>query len=123
MRAASWPEGQESVRSEYCPMSAAVRFTGWILLFFSFAILGWELYLLADTGKLVFASWGEFWFSLHPSSLNLYQAVVERYISSELWDRVLAPMLLWDAFMVFAVPGVVLASLPRVIQIFTKEEH
>ena len=42
--------------------------------------------------------------------------------STELWDKVLAPMLLWDAFMVFAVPGVVLASLPRVIQIFTRQD-
>jgi hypothetical protein len=104
-------------------MSAAVRFVGWTLLCVSFAILGRELYLLADTGKLVLSSWGELWFSLHPSSLNLYQAVVERYLSVELWDKVLAPMLLWDAFMVFAVPGVVLAALPRVIQIFTRRDR
>jgi len=103
-------------------MSLMVRFVGWTLLCLSLAILGRELYQLADTGKLVLSSWGELWFSLHPSSLNLYQAVVERYISTELWDQVLAPMLLWDAFMVFAVPGVVLAALPRVIQIFTRRD-
>jgi hypothetical protein len=99
-----------------------VRFVGWTLICLSFAILGWELYQLADTGKFMLSSWGELWFSAHPSSLNLYQAVVERYISTELWDQFLAPMLQWDAFMVFAVPGVVLASLPRVIQIFTRRD-
>ena len=98
-------------------MSLAVRVLGWSLLLAAFAIMGRELYLLADTGKMKLLSWGEFWYSLHPASLNLYQAVVERYVSQAFWDNVLAPMLLWDAFLVFAVPGAVLVALPRVIRI------
>jgi hypothetical protein len=101
-------------------MSFLVRLVGWTLVCLALAILGRELYLLARTGELVLSSLGQLWFALHPSSLNLYQAVVERYLSVELWDKVLAPMLLWDAFMAFAVPGAVLAALPRVIRIVTR---
>jgi hypothetical protein len=101
-------------------MSFVVRLVGWALICVALAIVGRELYLLAETGKLELSSWGQLWYALHPSSLNLYQAVVERYLSVELWDQVLAPMLLLDAFMVFAVPGVVLAALPRVVRIFTR---
>ena len=103
-------------------MSLAIRSLGWLLLLAAFAILGRELYVLADTGELKLSSWGELWYSLDPASLNLYQAVVERYISPELWDQVLAPMLLWDAFMVFAVPGAVLAALPRIVQIISRRD-
>ena len=98
-------------------MSVAVRVLGWSLLLMAVAILGRELYLLAATGKMKLLSWGEFWYSLHPASLNLYQAVVERYVSQQFWDGVLAPLLLLDAFLVFAVPGAVLVALPRVIRI------
>jgi hypothetical protein len=98
-------------------MSLAVRGLGWLLLLAAFAIMGRELYLLADTGKMKLLSWGDFWYSLHPASLNLYQAVVERYVSPTLWDKVLAPMLLWDAFTVFAVPGAALVALPRLVRI------
>ena len=42
--------------------------------------------------------------------------MVERYVSQAFWDSVLAPMLLLDAFLVFAVPGAVLVALPRVIR-------
>ncbi len=98
-------------------MSVAVRFLGWLLLLAAVGIMGRELYLLAHTGKMKLLSWGEFWYSLHPASLNLYQAVVERYISQQFWDNVLAPLLLFDAFLVFAVPGAVLVALPRVIRI------
>ena len=103
-------------------MSVAVRTLGWLLLLAAFAIMGRELYLLATSGKMKLLSWGEFWYSLHPASLNLYQAVVERYVSQQFWDSVLAPLLLWDAFLVFAVPGAVLVALPRVIRIILPKD-
>lgn len=36
-------------------------------------------------------SLGEVWFSLSPGTLNLSQAVIQRYISPELWD----PGVIW----------------------------
>lgn len=37
------------------------------------------------------ASLGEVWFAVHSGSLNLSQAVVQRYISPDLWD----PTIIW----------------------------
>jgi len=37
------------------------------------------------------ASLGELWFAIHPGSLNLSQAVIQRYLSPELWD----PTIIW----------------------------
>ncbi|WP_422364501.1 hypothetical protein [Pyruvatibacter mobilis] len=37
------------------------------------------------------ASLGQVWFALSPETLNLSQAVIQRYISPELWD----PGIIW----------------------------
>ena len=37
------------------------------------------------------ASLGQLWFSLSPETLNLSQAVIQRYVSPELWD----PGIIW----------------------------
>ena len=95
-------------------MSFALRTTGVLFVILAAAAMCWELYILADTGHFQLSSWGELWFRLHAPSLNLYQAGVERHVSAVLWDRVLAPLLLWPAVLVFLIPGVLLIWLPRV---------
>ena len=97
-----------------------LRFIGWILIFVALAALGIALWDLAMTGSFTFATWGELWYRINPGSLNLYQAVVERYLSPELWDKVLAPLLLEEAFFVFALPGLFLASLGGIIHLFRR---
>ena len=46
--------------------------------------------------------------------------VVERYVSSALWDQVLAPLLLYKAVFVFAIPGLFAAALPGLIGILNR---
>jgi hypothetical protein len=41
----------------------------------------------------LFHSAGEAWFSLSPTSLNLMQAVTQRYVSPELWDPTIISVL------------------------------
>ncbi len=94
-------------------MSFALRIIGVLFVIMAAAALAWELYILVDTGHFKLSSWGELWFRLHAPSLNLYQAVVERYVSTSLWDMVLAPLLLLPAVLVFLIPGVLLIWLPR----------
>ena len=52
--------------------------------------LGGLVHGLAQDG---FITLGELWFRLNRFSLNLAQAVIERYIVTEFWDFVLAPLL------------------------------
>ena len=40
---------------------------------------------------------GELWFELSPGTLNLSQAVVQRYVSPYLWDPVIQTLLTWPA--------------------------
>jgi len=95
-------------------MSFALRFIGVLFVILAAIAMAWELYVLVETGQFKLSSWGELWFRLHAPSLNLYQAGVERHVSAALWDKVLAPLLLWPATLVLLIPGVLLVWLPRV---------
>ena len=46
---------------------------------------------------------GNLWHSKAPESLNLTQAVTQRYIHPSVWSYVLLPILLTPAFAVFSV--------------------
>jgi len=50
---------------------------------------------------------GEWWFSLHPDSLQLLQPAVERHLSPALWDPGIQTLLEWP----LAIEGLVLGSL------------
>ena len=49
--------------------------------------------------------------SFSRSSLNLVQAVVQRYISPFLWDPIIVTILLWWAFAVLMVLGLLILAL------------
>ena len=51
---------------------------------------------------------GQLWYRLDVSSLNLMQAVVQRYIHPLLWDPVIVGVLVQPAFVVFSLPGALL---------------
>ena len=51
---------------------------------------------------------GQLWFRLDVGSLNLVQAVIQRYVYPPLWDGVIVPILLVPAFLLFALPGAAL---------------
>ncbi len=74
------------------------------------AVAGWALALSGPAGLLGHPL-GELWFRLNPGSLNLIQAVVERYIWPPLWDPAIASVLQLPAIFCFAVPALVLLGL------------
>ena len=88
-----------------------LRLIGGILLVAGLAALGLDLWQGSQTGAFHLSAAGELWFRLHPGSLNLSQAVVQRYLLPELWDPVILTVLLWPAALVLAVPGLVLLAL------------
>lgn len=62
---------------------------------------------------------GELWHRLHTPSLNLTQAITERYISPALWSAVMLPILLAPVWVValckagfFALLALILHRLP-----------
>ena len=68
---------------------------------------------LSGAGTLGFNSLGDLWGRLNAASLNLVQAMVQRYLFPALWDPVLVTFLLLPAWLVFGVPGLLLTLSGR----------
>ncbi|MXU65443.1 hypothetical protein [Oceanomicrobium pacificus] len=86
------------------------------LLFFALALVrttfDWQA-TVSQGDAFRFSDIGETWFALHPSSLQMFQPAVERYISVWLWESVLQPVLLWPLAPVLAVLGLIFWWLAR----------
>src|ERR1700740_3493373 len=87
------------------------RLIGWIFFLAGSAVLA-----RAGFGWIGPKHWapiplGQLWFALDHSSLNLVQAVVQRYIHPFLWDPIIVTVLLWWAFAVLMVLGLVILAL------------
>jgi len=68
------------------------------------ALDGWRLY---DTGLYKPATLGATWAAVDIASLNLSQAVVQRYVSAWLWDPAIQTVLAAPAWLVLAIIGVI----------------
>ena len=66
------------------------------------AALGSDIWQAAAEGAWRPRALGQVWFSVDSGSLNLFQAVVQRYLHPWLWDPAFVQLLLWPAW---AVPG------------------
>ena len=60
------------------------------------------------TRQIVFAPLGKLWYEIDAGSLNLVQAVIERYIHPFLWQNVVSVILQWSATITFGAIGIVL---------------
>ena len=84
------------------------RVIGWIILLAGGAVLVRDLLVWIDTKHWAPVALGQLWYQLNRSSLNLVQAVVQRYIHPFLWDPIIVSALLCWAFAVLMVLGVLL---------------
>ena len=70
----------------------------------------------AGTDGLRLTALGEWWFWLHPNSLQLLQPAIERHVSPALWDPGVQTLLEWPlSAELFALAGLcfVLAAIRR----------
>jgi hypothetical protein len=89
------------------------RVIGWIVLLAGGAVLVRDLLVWIDTKHWAPIALGQLWYQLNRSSLNLIQAVTQRYIHPFLWDPIIVSILLSWAFAVLMVFGVLLVVLFR----------
>ena len=87
------------------------RLIGWIVFLAGLAVLARDVFVWIDTKHWAPIAVGQLWFDLDRSSLNLAQAVVQRYIHPFLWDPIIVTVLLWWAFAVLVVLGVLILAL------------
>ena len=89
------------------------RVIGWIVLLAGAAVLVRDGLVWVDTKHWAPIALGQLWYQLNRSSLNLVQAVVQRYIHPFLWDPIIVSVLLSWAFAVLMILGVLLLVLFR----------
>jgi ABC-type Fe3+ transport system permease subunit len=89
------------------------RVIGWIFLLAGAAVLVRDGLVWIDTKHWAPIALGQLWYQLNRSSLNLTQAVVQRYIHPFLWDSIIVSILLSWAFAVLMLLGALLLVLFR----------
>jgi hypothetical protein len=87
------------------------RAVGGVLVLLGLYALGADVFRSAANGAVNLKPLGQVWYETHPASLNLAQALVQRYLFPELWDRVIFPVLDWPAWVLPLAFGGLLAFL------------
>ena len=86
-------------------------YVGLVLLGLALTAFIYDLVIASNNGGYRAIAAGELWFRLHPTSLNLAQAVIQRYVWPGLWDPVIITILQWPAWSILGAPGAILAIL------------
>jgi hypothetical protein len=89
------------------------RLLGWVFLILGYVVLGRDVIGWVDTHRFEPIVLGQLWYDLDRGSLNLAQAIIQRYIAPALWDPVITTVLLCWAWPVFAGIGLILIVLMR----------
>lgn len=84
---------------------------GWALAAIALITLAYELSAYAETGRYRVIPLGELWFNVHVASLNLIQAVVQRYLHPFLWDPIITTALQWPAWSLLGAPAALLVAV------------
>jgi hypothetical protein len=84
---------------------------GWALAAVSLITLACELNAYSETGAYRAIPLGELWFNVHVASLNLIQAVVQRYLHPFLWDPIITTVLQWPAWSLLGAPAAMLVAI------------
>ena len=87
------------------------RLIGWIIFLAGLSVLVRDVMVWIDTAHWAPIALGQLWFDISPSSLNLIQAVVQRYIHPFLWDPIIVSVLLCWASAVFIALGLLILVL------------
>lgn len=74
-------------------------------------IAGYELATHRGADPYAPLTAGQLWFDLHVGSLNVVQAVVQRYVHPGLWDPVITFLLRWPLWSLLGGAGVALVML------------
>lgn len=90
-----------------------LRFIGLLLLALAFIFVIYDGMKSIADGGLFLTKFGQLWIDIHAGSLQAFQATVQRYTGTELWQTVAVPILGQPVAAVFGVLGVVLILLGR----------
>jgi hypothetical protein len=89
------------------------RAVGLIVFLAGLSVLIRDVIAWFDTKIWAPLALGQLWYELDRSSLNLVQAMIQRYVSPLLWDRIIVHILLCWAFAVLIGLGAVILLVSR----------
>ena len=87
------------------------RLIGWIIFLAGVSVLVRDALVWIDAKRWAPMALGQLWYDLNRSSLNLVQAVVQRYLHPFLWDPIIVSILLCWAFAVLMVIGLAILAV------------
>ena len=90
-----------------------LRLVGVVLLLAGLGLLVRDLWGLVRGSGFQPEALGQLWYALDPGSLNLLQAVTQRYVFAALWDNGVVWLLLQPAFAVALVLGALIVLATR----------
>ncbi len=94
-------------------MRAALRALGYVFAGLAAVFLTRDIVDLINGGSFEPLTFGFVWHTLGPTSLQLAEAAISRYLHPFLWHPVVVTLLLWPAFVVFAIPAALLFLFSR----------
>ena len=89
------------------------RIVGWLFLALAVVAAGAEAVASLQAGEGLPMEMGQVWYNLDPGSINLMQAVTQRYLHPAIWDPGVIEVLLWPAWFVALIPASLLLLLCR----------
>ena len=89
------------------------RFLAWLFIALGVGVFAYDVWVFLNSGAVRLTALGQLWYWIHPGSLNLVQAVVERYVHPFLWDPININVLLVPAAVLFLAIGILFALLFR----------
>ena len=87
------------------------RIIGWIFIVLALAVVAWEAMGFFEFGEWRLIVFGEIAFRLFPETLNLAQAITQRYIADWAWDPLIQTILLWPAWPILGGIGLLFLLL------------
>ena len=84
---------------------------GWVLAAAALVAFANDLISFAQTGTYRVIPAGQLWFDINVASLNLMQAVVQRFLHPWLWDPVITTILQWPAWSLLGAPAAVFIAI------------
>ena len=89
------------------------RISGGIFLAVALMAAGAETVRSLEAGGWQPLALGQLWFSIDAGSINLMQAVVQRYLHPAIWDPGVMVLLQWPTWVLAGILGLVLLLLFR----------
>jgi len=84
---------------------------GWFLATVALIAFVYDFISFAESGAYRVIPAGELWFNVHVASLNLIQAVIQRYVHPFLWDPIIATVLQWPLWSLLGAPAAILLAI------------